>query len=106
MRLWTLFSISNGQILVLDEKGEYWVKFQIRRVPVTKERPHGLNYSLTLHGNDNERLVGFDNALIAPGREGAGCSRSQDTASGLFGRISIAMQPLCSRISGPRWMPY
>jgi Family of unknown function (DUF6516) len=25
-------------------------------------KPHGLNYSLTLHGPDGERLVGFDNA--------------------------------------------
>ena len=26
------------------------------------EKPHGLDYSLTLHGPDGERLVGFDNA--------------------------------------------
>ena len=26
------------------------------------ERPHGLNYSLTLHGPGGNRLVGFDNA--------------------------------------------
>jgi hypothetical protein len=29
------------------------------------ERPHGLDYSLTLHGEGNERLVGFDNAHAA-----------------------------------------
>src|SRR5580700_644031 len=29
---------------------------------VSPERPHGLDYSLTLHGPDGERLVGFDNA--------------------------------------------
>lgn len=52
----------DGQVLVVDEKGEYWVKFEVRRIPVTPERPHGLDYSLTLHGKDNERLVGFDNA--------------------------------------------
>ena len=52
----------DGQIPVLDEKGEYWAKFNVRRVAVTPERPHGLNYSLTFHGKDNERLVGFDNA--------------------------------------------
>ena len=28
----------------------------------TKQRPHGLSYSFTLHGPDNKRLVGFDNA--------------------------------------------
>ncbi len=31
-------------------------------MPVSPEEPHGLDYSLTLHGPDGERLVGFDNA--------------------------------------------
>jgi len=52
----------DGTVLVIDEKGGYWVKFEVRRVDVTSARPHGLSYSLTLHGNANERLVGFDNA--------------------------------------------
>ena len=52
----------DGQVLVVDEKGEHWVKFEVRRVPASKERPHGLDYSFTLHGKNNERLVGFDNA--------------------------------------------
>ena len=52
----------NGQVLVVDEQGGYWVKFEVRRVEVTPEKPHGLDYSLTLHARDNERLVGFDNA--------------------------------------------
>jgi hypothetical protein len=29
---------------------------------VSPEKPHGIDYSLTLHGADGERLVGFDNA--------------------------------------------
>lgn len=52
----------DGQVLVVDEKGGYWVKFEARRVSVTPERPYGLEYSLTLHGKNNQRLVGFDNA--------------------------------------------
>jgi hypothetical protein len=52
----------DGQVLVLDERGGYWVKFEVKAVMPTKERPHGLDYSITLHGNENERLVGFDNA--------------------------------------------
>ena len=40
------------------------------RVEPTKEKPHGVDYSLTLHGPDGERLVGFDNAH--PVRRGAG----------------------------------
>jgi hypothetical protein len=43
------------------EKG-YSLKFEIRRVEVTKNRPHGLSYSFTLHAPDGTRLVGFDNA--------------------------------------------
>jgi hypothetical protein len=34
----------------------------VNRVPVTPEKPHGLDYSLTLHGRNGQRLVGFDNA--------------------------------------------
>ena len=43
------------------EKG-YWIKFEIKRADVTKERPHGLSYSFTLHAPDGKRLLGFDNA--------------------------------------------
>lgn len=52
----------HGQLLIVDEKGGHWVKFIVREVPVTKEKPHGLDYSLTLHGDSGERLAGFDNA--------------------------------------------
>ena len=52
----------DGQVIVIDEHGDYWVQFKVRRVAVSKERPHGLDYSLTLHGKGNERLVGLDNA--------------------------------------------
>jgi hypothetical protein len=60
----------DSQVLVLDERGGYGVKFEVKRVIPTKERPHGLDYSITLHGNDNERLVGFDNAHAVVGRSG------------------------------------
>jgi hypothetical protein len=52
----------NGQVFVVDPKGRHWVRFIVRRVPISKQKPHGLDYSLTLHGPDGERLVGFDNA--------------------------------------------
>jgi len=42
--------------------GGYWLKFEIRRIAVTAGQPHGLRYSFTLHGPNNSRLVGFDNA--------------------------------------------
>jgi hypothetical protein len=46
----------------------YWLKFEIKRAAVSKERPHGLSYSFTLHAPDGKRLVGFDNAHGAPAR--------------------------------------
>jgi len=49
-------------ILVVDPEGGHWVRFVVTRVPASPEKPHGLDYSLTLHGPDGERLVGFDNA--------------------------------------------
>ena len=52
----------DGQVLVVDPDGGHWVRFVITRVPASREKPHGLDYSLTLHGPDGERLAGFDNA--------------------------------------------
>jgi hypothetical protein len=52
----------DGQVFVVDAKEQYWVRFSVSRVACTPERPHGLNYSLTLHGPDGSRLIGFDNA--------------------------------------------
>jgi Family of unknown function (DUF6516) len=46
----------------------YWLKFEIKRVESTGERPHGLSYSFTLHAPDGKRLVGFDNAHGVPPR--------------------------------------
>ena len=52
----------DGLTLVVDPEGGHWVRFVVTAVPPTPEKPHGLDYSLTLHGQDGERLVGFDNA--------------------------------------------
>jgi len=63
----------DGLVLVVDPEGGHWVRFVVTRVPVSPEKPHGLDYSLSLHGpgwrtagwlrqRDGERLVGFDNA--------------------------------------------
>ena len=54
----------DGQVLVVDPNGGYWVRFIVTRVAPSPEKPHGIDYSLTLHGPDGERLVRFDNALL------------------------------------------
>jgi Family of unknown function (DUF6516) len=56
----------DGRVHHLEEG--YWLKFEIKRVEVTKKRPHGLSYSFTLHAPDGTRLVGFDNAHGVPAR--------------------------------------
>lgn len=65
----------DGQVLVVDPDGGHWVKFVVRRVPVSAEKPHGLDYSLTLHGREGERLVGFDNAHSVGQRRRRGSPR-------------------------------
>ena len=57
----------HGQVLVIDEAG-YWVKFVVHQVPATADKPHGLDDTLTLHGPDGGRLVGFDNAHPVAGQ--------------------------------------
>lgn len=52
-------------------EGGYHIRFEIKRVAATPERPHGLRYSFTLHDPDNERLIRFDNAhpVVAKGSQ-------------------------------------
>jgi hypothetical protein len=52
----------DGLLLVVDPRTRHWVRIIARRVPISDARPHGLDYSLTLHGPGGERLMGFDNA--------------------------------------------
>ena len=66
----------DSQVFVLDTKGRYWVRFSVSRVDSTQERLHGLKYSLTLHGPDGSRLIGFDNAHpVRESRKPGGKSR-------------------------------
>ena len=70
----------DGDIYVIDETAGYWVKFVVRCVIPSPERPHGVEYSLTMHDSSNRRLVGFDNAHPVPGakRPQRGTDRAYD----------------------------
>ena len=68
----------DGEVFVIDPSGNHWVKFEVKRVASSPERPHGLRYSLTLHDRKGERLVGFDNAH--PVTSGSGPGAKQATA--------------------------
>lgn len=72
----SLLSLDDVTFFV-DEAGHYMVKFVVKRVPVSMERPHGLSYSLTLHGKSGERLVGFDNAHPIRAQRGPAGRRGQ-----------------------------
>lgn len=53
-------------VIIAQERG-YWVKFEAHRVTPTECIPHGISYSLTLHDNHNQRIMGFDNAHTPKG---------------------------------------
>lgn len=61
----------DGQVLAIDPAG-YWVSFVVTQVPASHVKPHGLDYTLTLHDPDGQRMVGFDNAHAVKGTRKAG----------------------------------
>ena len=72
----------DGTVLVVDPDAKHWVRFVVTRVDATEAKPHGLDYSLTLHGPDGERLVGFDNAHSIRQRSGpSGSGAARRTTS-------------------------
>jgi hypothetical protein len=94
----------DGEVFILEGKGRYWVKFEVKRVEASPERPHGLGYSLTLHDDAGDRLVGFDNAhAVGRERARAPASRRPMTTGIGFGpcvRTTTRMAAICWRISG------
>lgn len=50
----------DGQII--DQGGGYWLQIVAWRVDRTREVPHGIRYSLTLHEPGGRRILGYDNA--------------------------------------------
>lgn len=60
----------DGVSFFVDAGGEYIVRFVVKKVEASKERPHGVSYSLTLHDASGDRLVGFDNAHQVAKRSG------------------------------------
>jgi hypothetical protein len=65
----------DGEAFVVDLEGKYWAYFRAWRVPPSEGRSHGLRYSLTLHGPEGSRLVGFDNAHPVSSTAGSGRRR-------------------------------
>lgn len=40
----------------------YWATFRVSKVPPSEGRSHGLQYSLSLHDEKDDRLLGYNNA--------------------------------------------
>jgi len=70
----------DGVSFFVDHTESWWVKFEVRRVPPTGERPRGISYAITLHGPSGKRVFGYDNAhpTQATGGPGGKKTRSQD----------------------------
>ena len=60
--------ILDGEAFIADPEGRYWVRFIVKQVPPSPDRPHGLSYSLTLHDKTGARLVGSTTCMPRPPR--------------------------------------
>ena len=65
----------NGEIFPMENG--YWTKFEAYKVEPSKQIPHSIKYSLSLHDRNNERIIGFDNAhAIKPKRKKYGARKT------------------------------
>ncbi|MCI0506181.1 MAG: DUF6516 family protein [Gammaproteobacteria bacterium] len=52
---------------IIEQGNGFWVKIEARlQKSPTKEKPHGISYSLTLHDPYGQRILGYDNAHAVP----------------------------------------
>lgn len=55
---------------IIEQGNGYWAKIEARKIESpTKERPHGIRYSLTLHDSYGQRILGYDNAHAVTDRK-------------------------------------
>ena len=47
---------------IIDQEGGYWLKIEAWEVERSKDIPHGIRYTLTLHAPSGKRILGYDNA--------------------------------------------
>ena len=99
----TLLDLDGTTFFSVEGQG-YWVKFDVKRVATSAERPHGLKYSLTLHDPKNRRIVGFDNAHEIATGFGPGKKKILNGITSIVlersSRTTMRMLRRCSQISG------
>jgi hypothetical protein len=61
--------------IIIEQNNGFWTKFEVMLLDMpSKERPHGIRYSLTLHDRYGTRVLGFDNAhAIKPNKKAKYC---------------------------------
>ena len=47
---------------IIDQEDGYWIKIEAWEVKPSKDVPHGIRYTLTLHAPSGKRILGYDNA--------------------------------------------
>jgi hypothetical protein len=57
---WDYFLDLDRQSIAYDNG--YWTTFRVSTVRPSEGRPHGIQYSLSLHDGNGDRLVGYNNA--------------------------------------------
>jgi len=86
----------DGDVFVINEFG-YWVKFTVNQVPVTTDKPHGLDYSLTMHAPDGG-IDWLDLTTLTKckvGRAGRALPRTIGTGYGQSNPTTTPMPPRC-----------
>src|SRR5688572_26560400 len=63
------YFLSFDRKLIRYEKG-FWTTFRVTAVPPSPERPHGFQYSLSLHDEHDDRMLGYNNAHPVAHRSG------------------------------------
>ena len=87
---------------MVDPDGGHLVRFVVTRVAASTEKLHGFDHSLTLHGPEGGRLVGFDNAHPV-GRQKRGDPQDhRHRLKTIRPCETTRTAPPCSPISGPR----
>jgi hypothetical protein len=73
----------------------FWATMRVTKVEPDELRPHGLQYSLTLHDENDDRILGYDNAhIVDVGSGPAKKSRRPPTADHVHrrGRQTVPYQ--------------
>ena len=99
--LHTLLNL-DGQVFYMGDKG-HRVQFVVAKVTPSRERPHGLTYTLTVHDPRGDRIAGFDNAHGVPASQGPGANvwhLTTSTASRRCALMTTWMQRRCWKTFG------